>query len=554
MATQANGNVRVFSLGGIGEIGKNMYVIESEQDMIVIDAGLMFPEDDMLGIDIVIPDISYLTQNKEKLRGIFLTHGHEDHIGALTYILRQVHVPIYGTKLTLGIVESYVKEKGLRKKPDFRVVHDNSVIQTGQLKTSFFRTNHSIPDSVGMVVQTPEGIIVHTGDFKFDQTPVDGQYTSLDKLTEIGKKGVLCLLSDSINAEVPGVSPSEAIAGNGIMDIFLETEGRIVITTFATNIHRIQQVIQAAEESGRKIAVNGQAMEKTIEISRRLGYLDAEDDIFITTDQVEDMDPRKVAILCTGSQGEPVSALMNMAKGEDDNLTIEEGDMVIIAANPVAGNEKTVSQTIDFLYQIGAEVVMGENVHSSGHARQEELKMMLNLVKPQYFIPVHGEYRMQVVHGELAEETGMDPNNVFLLDKGEVVEFSKGKAVKSGKVPAGNVLIDGLGIGDVGNIVLRDRRLLSEDGILVVVVTLSKKSGTIVSGPDIISRGFVYVRESEELMEKAHKKVSETLEKSISENVSEWSTLKSSIRDSMSRFLFEKTKRRPMILPIIMEI
>lgn len=554
MATQANGNVRVFSLGGIGEIGKNMYVIESEQDMIVIDAGLMFPEDDMLGIDIVIPDISYLTQNKEKLRGIFLTHGHEDHIGALTYILRQVHVPIYGTKLTLGIVESYVKEKGLRKKPDFRVVHDNSVIQTGQLKTSFFRTNHSIPDSVGMVVQTPEGIIVHTGDFKFDQTPVDGQYTSLDKLTEIGKKGVLCLLSDSINAEVPGVSPSEAIAGNGIMDIFLETEGRIVITTFATNIHRIQQVVQAAEESGRKIAVNGQAMEKTIEISRRLGYLDAEDDIFITTDQVEDMDPKKVAILCTGSQGEPVSALMNMAKGEDDNLTIEEGDMVIIAANPVAGNEKTVSQTIDFLYQIGAEVVMGENVHSSGHARQEELKMMLNLVKPQYFIPVHGEYRMQFVHGELAEETGMDPNNVFLLDKGEVVEFSKGKAVKTGKVPAGNVLIDGLGIGDVGNIVLRDRRLLSEDGILVVVVTLSKKSGTIVSGPDIISRGFVYVRESEELMEKAHKKVSETLEKSISENVSEWSTLKSSIRDSMSRFLFEKTKRRPMILPIIMEI
>ncbi|SDW05234.1 ribonuclease J [Marinococcus luteus] len=554
MATQANGNVRVFSLGGIGEIGKNMYVIESEQDMIVIDAGLMFPEDDMLGIDIVIPDISYLTQNKEKLRGIFLTHGHEDHIGALTYILRQVHVPIYGTKLTLGIVESYVKEKGLRKKPDFRVVHDNSVIQTGQLKTSFFRTNHSIPDSVGMVVQTPEGVIVHTGDFKFDQTPVDGQYTSLDKLTEIGKKGVLCLLSDSINAEVPGVSPSEAIAGNGIMDIFLETEGRIVITTFATNIHRIQQVIQAAEESGRKIAVNGQAMEKTIEISRRLGYLDAEDDIFITTDQVEDTDPKKVAILCTGSQGEPVSALMNMAKGEDDNLTIEEGDMVIIAANPVAGNEKTVSQTIDFLYQIGAEVVMGENVHSSGHARQEELKMMLNLVKPQYFIPVHGEYRMQFVHGELAEETGMDPNNVFLLDKGEVVEFSKGKAVKSGKVPAGNVLIDGLGIGDVGNIVLRDRRLLSEDGILVVVVTLSKKSGTIVSGPDIISRGFVYVRESEELMEKAHKKVSETLEKSISENVSEWSTLKSSIRDSMSRFLFEKTKRRPMILPIIMEI
>ncbi|WP_022792820.1 ribonuclease J [Marinococcus halotolerans] len=554
MATQANGNVRVFSLGGIGEIGKNMYVIESEQDMIVIDAGLMFPEDDMLGIDIVIPDISYLTQNKEKLRGIFLTHGHEDHIGALTYILRQVHVPIYGTKLTLGIVESYVKEKGLRKKPDFRVVHDNSVIQTGQLKTSFFRTNHSIPDSVGMVVQTPEGIIVHTGDFKFDQTPVDGQYTSLDKLTEIGKKGVLCLLSDSINAEVPGVSPSEAIAGNGIMDIFLETEGRIVITTFATNIHRIQQVIRAAEESGRRIAVNGQAMEKTIEISRRLGYLDAEDDIFITTDQVEDMDPKKVAILCTGSQGEPVSALMNMAKGEDDNLTIEEGDMVIIAANPVAGNEKTVSQTIDFLYQIGAEVVMGENVHSSGHARQEELKMMLNLVKPQYFIPVHGEYRMQFVHGELAEETGMDPNNVFLLDKGEVVEFSKGKAVKTGKVPAGNVLIDGLGIGDVGNIVLRDRRLLSEDGILVVVVTLSKKSGTIVSGPDIISRGFVYVRESEELMEKAHKKVSETLEKSISENVSEWSTLKSSIRDSMSRFLFEKTKRRPMILPIIMEI
>ncbi|MDQ0299189.1 ribonuclease J [Salibacterium salarium] len=555
MSKQSLETIRVFALGGIGEIGKNMYVIETEEDILIIDAGLMFPEDDMLGVDVVIPDISYLVQNKDRVRGIVLTHGHEDRIGALAYILRKINAPVYGTKLTIGLVEDHIKEKGLRKKTDLRLIHGDSRITVGQLPVQFFRTTHSIPDSIGVCVDTPQGKIVHTGDFKIDQTPVDGRFTDIDKLTWIGKKGVLCLLSDSTNAELPGTSPSETSTGQGITDVFEEADGRIVITTFASNVHRIQQVINAAEKENRKIAVVGHSMSKVIEIARNMEYLHCSDDMFIDTSKVEEYDDNQVAILCTGSQGEPMSALTRMAKGAHRQLTIESGDTVVIAANPIPGNEKSVSRIIDFLYQLGADVIYGDaNVHASGHGSQEELMLMLNLLKPTYFIPVHGEYRMQAAHAELAEKTGVLPDHSFLLDKGEVVEFTKGKAKRAGKVQSGNVLIDGLGVGDVGNIVLRDRRLLSEDGILVVVVTLNKKSSGIVSGPDIISRGFVYVRESEELLEEANKKVTSTLEKALAENVKEWSTLKSNIRDVLSRYLYEKTKRRPMILPIIMEV
>ncbi|MFD2704751.1 ribonuclease J [Salibacterium lacus] len=555
MAKQSLDTIRVFALGGLGELGKNMYVVETEEEILIIDAGWMFPEDDMLGVDVVIPDISYLVQNKEKVRGIIITHGHEDHIGALAYILRKIHAPVYGTKLTIGLVEDHLKEKGLRKKADLRQIHGESRITVGQFPVHFFRVTHSIPDSVGISIETPQGLIVHTGDFKFDQSPVDGRYTDIDKLTRIGKRGVLCLLSDSTNAEIPGTSPSETTTGSGIAEMFQEAHGRIIVTTFASNVHRIQQVINAAESEQRKIAVVGHSISKVMEISQKLGYLHCPDDIFVDPSEVENMDPERTAVLCTGSQGEPMSALTQMAKGSHHELAVEKGDTVVIAANPKAGNEKSVSRLIDFLYQLGAEVIYGrDNVHASGHGYQEELMLMLNLLRPAHFIPVHGEFRMQQAHGELAEAAGVSPDNTFLLDKGEVVEFTNKKAKRSGKVPSGNVLIDGLGVGDVGNIVLRDRRLLSEDGILVVVVTLNKKSTGIVSGPDIISRGFVYVRESEELMEEANTKVKTTLEKALSENVKEWSTLKSNIRDVLSRFLYEKTKRRPMILPIIMEV
>lgn len=545
----------MFALGGVGEIGKNMYVVETDEDIVMLDAGLMFPEDDMLGVDIVIPDISYIVQNKDRFRAIILTHGHEDHIGALPYILRKVNVPVYGTKLTLGLVEDHLKEKGLHKKSDLRMIDRNSKMTVGNLPISFFHTNHSIPDSVGVVIESPQGLIVYTGDFKFDQRPVDGQFIDIDKLSQLGKKGVLCLLSDSTNAERPGITPSETTTGQGIKEVFQEAEGRIIVTTFASNIHRIQQVIDAAMKQNRKIAIVGHTMSKVIDIARQLGYLDSPDELFIDTEKVNELPSSEVTILCTGSQGEPMSALARMAKGAHRQITIEKGDTVIIAANPIPGNEKSVSRIIDFLYRIGAEVVYGErNVHASGHGSQEELMLMLNILKPDYFIPVHGEYRMQYAHGELAELVGVQREHIYLIEKGECIEFTDGKARQSGKVPSGNVLIDGLGVGDVGNIVLRDRRLLSEDGILVVVVTLSKKTKGIASGPDIISRGFVYVRESEELLQEANKRVSATLEKCMQENINEWSTLKSSIRDVLSRYLYEKTKRRPMILPIIMEV
>ncbi|WP_379126647.1 ribonuclease J [Paenibacillus sp. sgz500958] len=553
-----NDKLTIFALGGVGEIGKNMYVIQYGADIVVVDSGLKFPEEDMLGIDIVIPDISYLTENRDKVRGIVLTHGHEDHIGGLPYVLKNLNVPVYGTRLTLGLVENKLKEANLLGETKRILINEDSEIQLGtSLKATFFSTNHSIPDSVGVCIETPEGNVVHTGDFKFDHTPVNGQFANLHRMAEIGQKGVLALLSDSTNAEKPGFTPSEKNVGIVLEDIFRKAEQRVVVATFASNVHRIQQVVNAAESTGRKITVIGRSMVNVVSIASELGYLNVPDGMLIEPEEMNRMAANRVVVLCTGSQGEPMSALTRMARSSHRKVDIMPGDTVIIAATPVPGNEKYVGRTIDELFRLGANVIYsGANsgVHVSGHGSQEELKLMLNLMKPKYFIPIHGEYRMQRKHALLAESVGVDPSNIFITELGEIVEIVGGAARKAGKVTAGNVLIDGLGVGDVGNIVLRDRKLLSQDGILVVVVTLSKQNGAIVSGPDIISRGFVYVRESEGLLDEANRIVSSTLQRLMSEKVNEWASLKTSVKDSLGRFLYEQTRRRPMILPIIMEV
>ena len=548
----------IFALGGVGEIGKNMYVVQYGSDIVVIDSGLKFPEEDMLGIDIVIPDITYLVENRDKVRGIVLTHGHEDHIGGLPYVLKNLNVPVYGTKLTLGLVESKLKEAGMLGETKRILIHPDSELNFNTIKVSFFKTNHSIPDSVGVCLDTPEGTVVHTGDFKFDQTPVNHDFADLHRMGEIGKRGVLALLSDSTNAERPGYTGSETSVGASLRDVFRTAEQRVVVATFASNVHRLQQVIDAAAYSNRKLTIVGRSMVNVITIASELGYLQIPEGMLVEPDEINKLPGNRVAILSTGSQGEPMSALTRMARSTHKKVEILPGDTVIIAASPIPGNEKYVGRTVDELFRLGANVIYGPGpvtgVHVSGHGSQEELKLMLNLMKPKYFIPIHGEYRMLRQHGLLAESVGVERENIFICDLGEVVEIHNGAARKAGKIPVGNVLIDGLGVGDVGNIVLRDRKLLSQDGILVVVVTLSKQDGKIVSGPDIISRGFVYVRESEGLLDEANRIVSGTLQKLTGENVNEWASLKTNVKEALGRFLYEQTRRRPMILPIIMEV
>ncbi|WP_425426420.1 ribonuclease J [Thermicanus aegyptius] len=545
-------------MGGLGEIGKNMYVIRYGDDIVVIDSGLKFPEEEMLGVDIVIPDIAYLEENRDKIRGILLTHGHEDHIGGLPYVLRSLNVPVYGTRLTLGLVEGKLKETGILGEAKLHVITSSSEVQLGSMKATFFRTNHSIPDSVGIALETPEGIVVHTGDFKFDQTPVHEQHAELHKMAELGARGVLCLLSDSTNAERPGFTGSERKVGENLKEIFLNTKSRLIISTFASNIHRIQQVFEASALVGRKVTVIGRSMVNVVNTAKELGYLQVPEGMLVDPEEISQLPAEKVVILSTGSQGEPMSALTRMARNTHRTIDILPGDTVIIAATPIPGNEKYVARTVDQLFRLGADVIYGPGsetgVHVSGHGSQEELKLMLNLIRPKFFIPVHGEYRMLRKHALLAMEVGVPKENIFIVDNGDVVEFQHGKARLGGKVPAGNVLIDGLGVGDVGNIVLRDRKLLSQDGILVVVVTLSKQKGVILSGPDIISRGFVYVRESEPLLEEANRIVTNTLNKCMQENVNEWTSLKNNVKEALGRFLYEQTRRRPMILPIIMEV
>jgi len=558
LSKKNNDKLVIFALGGVGEIGKNMYVIQYANDIVVVDSGLKFPDEDMLGIDIVIPDITYLLENRDKVRGILITHGHEDHIGGLPYVLKQLNVPIYATRLTLGLIEAKLKEVGLLGETKRITITADSELQLGTIKASFFKTNHSIPDSVGVALETPEGVVVHTGDFKFDQTPVNEQYADLHRMAEIGQKGVLALLSDSTNAERPGYTGSERSVGVELEEVFRKAKQRVVVATFASNIHRIQQVMDAAYATRRKVTVIGRSMVNVVGIASELGYLRIPDGMLIEPEEVNKLAADRVVILSTGSQGEPMSALTRMARSSHRKVDILPGDTVIIAATPIPGNEKYVGRTVDELFRLGAHVIYGpgsvSGVHVSGHGSQEELKLMLNLMRPKYFIPIHGEYRMLRLHGQLAETVGIDRENIFIVDNGETVEIQNGSARKGGKVTTGNILIDGLGVGDVGNIVLRDRKLLSQDGILVVVVTLSKQDGAILSGPDIISRGFVYVRESEGLLEEANRIVTGTLNKLMNENVNEWASLKTHVKDVLGRFLYEQTRRRPMILPIIMEV
>jgi ribonuclease J len=546
--------IRVFSLGGVGEIGKNMYVVELDDDIFVIDAGVMFPEDEMLGIDKVIPDISYLVERQDRIKGIFLTHGHEEHIGAIAYVLKKISAPVYGTKLTLGLAEAILKEQGVMNAKLYEIRSDSEVL-FDKAKVTFFRTIHSIPDSVGISIHTSQGAIVYTSDFKFDQTPYGKNRADLGKMAQIGEQGVLCLLSDSTNAERPGYTGSDTLVAQEIADVIYNAKGRVFVACYASNITRIQQVLHAAKTYGRKVAVVGKTLHKVMDIAVRLGYLHLPDKVTISIYDIDRYDDKELIILTTGGHGEPMSALARMAKQAHKQVNIKEGDTVIVAASVMPGYELGFAKTIDALYRAGANVIYRERkVHVSGHGCQEELKLMLNLMKPKYFIPVHGEYRMQKAHANLAKAVGISEERTFLIDKGEVIEFRNGVARPGGKVPYGNILIDGLGIGDVGNIVLRDRRLLSQDGILIVVVTLSKEAKNIVAGPEIISRGFVYVRESETLLEEATKIVAAIINQCLQTYMMEWSSLKSNIREALGQFLFEKTKRKPMILPIIMEV
>ena len=547
--------LNIVPLGGLGEIGKNMTAFRYGDDMILIDAGLMFPEDDMLGIDLVIPDISYLIENQDKLKGIFLTHGHEDHIGALPFILKQLDVPVYGTALTLGILEGRLEEAGVST-ANLNVIKSGERVRAGAFKLEFMRVNHSIPDAIGMAIHTPVGLIVHTGDFKIDQTPVDGQVMELNRFAEYGDRGVLLMMADSTNAERPGYTQSEKFVGETFDNEFRYAKNRIIVATFSSNVHRIQQICDTAVRYGRKVAVMGRSMVNVVNISLKLDYLKVPEGLLIDIDEIRNYTNDKIVVICTGSQGEPMSALTRMSMGENRKVQIVPGDTVIISAAPIPGNEKMVSNTINHLYMLGAEVVYekANGVHVSGHASQEELKIMHNLVRPKFFMPVHGEYRHLVKHARLAESLGMDRKNIMIAENGAVVELTRDRICINGKIAAGNVLIDGLGVGDVGNIVLRDRRQLSQDGIMIVVVGVDSAANQIISGPDIVSRGFVYVRESEDLMGEAKNVVQAALDKCEERNNTEWSALKTAIRDSLGRFLYEKTRRRPMIIPIIMEV
>jgi len=548
--------IKIIPLGGLNEIGKNLTAIEYKNDIVVIDCGMKFPEDEMLGIDAVIPDVTYLHKNIDKVKGIFLTHGHEDHIGALPYVLKEMNVPVYGTRLTIRMVESKLKEHNLLSSVKLNIVQPKDIIKLDNVSVEFIHINHSIADAASIAIHTPMGVLLHTGDFKIDYTPIDGQVADLGRFAELGKKGVICLLADSTNVERSGYSMSESTVGGAFERLFGNAEGRIIVATFASHIHRIQQIITAAELYGRKVAFSGRSMENILVVAKELGYVNEDSNTVIAIDDINKYPNDKIVIITTGSQGEPMSALSRIARSEHRKVNIIPGDMVVISASPIPGNEKGVSKVINSLFKLGANVIYEslEDIHVSGHAFQEELKLLHCLTKPRFFVPVHGEYRHLVQHRDLALSLGMPDNNVIVGDIGEVIEVSRDSIKKNGEVISGQVFIDGLGVGDVGNIVIRDRKHLSEDGILTVVVTIEKATGIVMSGPDIISRGFVYVRESEALMEEARKVVKNALDECERKNIKEWSAIKANIRDSLRIFLYEKTKRKPMILPIIMEI
>ncbi|EOS30005.1 MAG: ribonuclease J [Kineothrix sp.] len=546
--------LRIIPLGGLEQIGMNITAFEYEDSIIVVDCGLSFPDDDMLGIDLVIPDVAYLKENAEKVKGFIITHGHEDHIGALPYVLRDINVPIYATKLTMGIIENKLTEHNLMGNTKRKVIKFGQSINLGQFRIEFIKTNHSIVDAAALAIYSPAGTVVHTGDFKVDYTPVFGDAIDLQRFAEIGKKGVLALMCDSTNAERPGFTQSERTVGKTFDTLFTEhKDTRIIIATFASNVDRVQQIINSAYKFGRKVVVEGRSMVNIIETATSLGYLDIPDKTLIDIEQLKNYPDEKTVIITTGSQGESMAALSRMAGDIHKKISIGPRDTVIFSSNPIPGNEKTVTNVINKLLVKGADVIF-QDVHVSGHACQEEIKLMYSLLHPRYAVPVHGEYKHLKAQAKLAKELGIPKENIFILTSGDVLELNKENARIAGKVPVGGILVDGLGVGDVGNIVLRDRQHLAEDGILIVVLALDGYSDQLVSGPDIVSRGFVYVRESDELMEEARHIVDESVRGCLDRGISDWGKIKSGIKDSLGEYVWKKTKRRPMILPIIMEV
>ena len=549
--------LKIIPLGGIQEIGKNITVFEYEDEMVVVDCGLSFPDDDMLGVDLVIPDITYLEKNVDKIKGLVITHGHEDHIGAIPYLLKKINLPIYATRLAAGLIRNKLEEHKLLNSTELHEVIQGQTIKFGRnFKVEFIRSTHSIPDSVMLAITTPAGTILHTGDFKVDYTPIDGKIMDFGRIAELGNQGILALMADSTNSERKGFTMSESSVGEVFDKLFLHCTKRIVVATFASNVHRVQQIVNAAVREKRKIAVCGRSMINMITTARELGYIKCPENIFIDIDMINNYTDDQLVIITTGSQGEPMSALTRMAAGDHRKVKITPNDLVIISATPIPGNEKFVSKVIDDLMQIGAEVVYSslEDIHVSGHACQEEQKLILALAKPKYFIPVHGEYRQLIAHSETAQSMGIDKDNIIMLQNGRVLEINEEGAELTGTVPNGRILVDGLGVGDVGSIVLRDRQHLSQDGLIVIVLTMDSSTGEVVAGPDVISRGFVYVRESENLMDEVKSVVKHEIRKCEEKGIREWSTIKSNVRENLRDYIFTKTKRNPMIIPIIMEV
>jgi len=547
--------LKIIPLGGLSEIGKNMMVMEYEDDIIIIDAGLMFPEEEMLGIDLVIPDISYLLEKQGKIRGIIITHGHEDHIGALPYLLPQLNAPIYSTRLTHGLISVKLKERKALTEAKLKIIPPGGEITLGKFKVEFFPVCHSIPDSVGLIIHTPLGTIVHSGDFKLDYTPVSGKPTDLSRLAQLGAQGVLLLLSDSTYAELPGYTPSERVVGEALDHIMAEAPGRVIITTFSSLVSRIQQVIDAAAKYQRRVFIVGRSMSDTVRMALELGYLNAPAGILARLDELKGMPRNKVVFITTGSQGEPTSALVRMANRDHRQVHILRGDTVVISATPIPGNESLVNRTIDNLFKQGAQVLYGKvaQVHVHGHGSQEELKLLLNLVKPKYFMPIHGEYRHLSMHAKLAQSIGIPRENTFVLEDGDVLELNPQMAKLTGKIASGNVYVDGLSVGDVGSVILRDRKMLSRDGIVVVIITVNKQTGKLVGRPDIVSRGFVDTRESKDMLDESRDLVARTLDRS-GVRPAEWSFIYSKVRDTLNRFYYDQTKRRPMVLPFMVKV
>ena len=549
--------LKIIPLGGLHEVGKNITVFEYENEIIVVDCGLSFPEDDMLGIDLVIPDITYLEKNVDKIKGLIITHGHEDHIGSVPYLLKKINIPIYATRLAAGLIRNKLEEHKLLRSTKLIEAMQGQTINLGQnFKVEFIRSSHSIPDSVMLAINTPAGTVLHTGDFKVDYTPIDGKLMDFGRIAEIGNQGILALMSDSTNSERKGFTMSESSIGEVFDKLFLNCTKRIVVATFASNVHRVQQIVNSAVKYNRKIAVCGRSMINMIETAKELGYIECPPNLFIDIDMINSYTDEQLVIITTGSQGEPMSALTRMAAGDHRKVKITPNDLVIISATPIPGNEKFVSKVIDDLMQIGAEVVYSslETIHVSGHACQEEQKLILALTKPKYFIPVHGEYRQLIAHSETAQSMGIDKDNIIMLSNGRVLEINGEGAELIGSVPSGRVLVDGLGVGDVGSIVLRDRQHLSQDGLIVIVLTMDSSTGEVVAGPDVISRGFVYVRESENLMDDVKAVVRHEIKKCEESGITDWATIKSTTRENLRDYIFMKTKRNPMIIPIIMEV